>query len=124
MCTPSVAGALVAPPEIFAGAPAVMGGGAITIATWDDTLWADLPDREEAGSPNVIGAVALGVAIETLLELGFEEMLQHEVKLGRRMIDGLSQIPGVAVLVGVERGAAGTRLALAIFVVEALHDGL
>ena len=118
------AGVLIAPRDFFAGAPEVMGGGAISIVTWDDTVWADLPDREEAGSPNVIGAVALGVAIETLLELGFEEMLQHEVKLGRRMIDGLSQIPGVAVLGGVEPGAAGTRLALASFVVEDLHHGL
>ena len=69
-----------------AGAPEVMGGGAISIVTWDDTVWADLPDREEAGSPNVIGAVALGVAIETLVELGFEEMLEHEAKLGARLL--------------------------------------
>ena len=124
MYAPYGAGVLIAPRDFFAGAPEVMGGGAISIVTWDDTVWADLPDREEAGSPNVIGAVALGVAIETLLELGFEEMLQHEVKLGRRMIDGLSQIPGVAVLGGVEPGAAGTRLALASFVVEDLHHGL
>jgi cysteine desulfurase/selenocysteine lyase len=124
MYAPYGAGVLVAPRDFFAGAPEVMGGGAISIVTWDDTVWADLPDREEAGSPNVIGAVALGVAIETLLELGFEEMLRHEVKLGRRMIDGLSHIPGVTVLGGVEPGAAGTRLALASFVVEDLHHGL
>ncbi len=67
MYAPYGAGVLVAPREFFAGAPEVMGGGAIDIVTWDDTVWADLPDREEAGSPNVIGAVAMGAAIETLL---------------------------------------------------------
>ena len=124
MYAPYGAGVLVAPRDFFAGAPEVMGGGAISIVTWDDTVWADLPDREEAGSPNVIGAVALGVAIETLLELGFDEMLGHEVKLGRRLIEGLSQIPGITVLGGVEPGTPGTRLALASFVVEDLHHGL
>src|SRR5439155_1354336 len=82
------------------------------------------PDREEAGSPNVIGAVALGVAIETLLELGFSEMLDYEVGLGGRMIAGLSGIPGVRVLGGLEPSTAGTRLALASFVVDGLHHGL
>jgi len=124
MYAPYGAGVLVAPRDFFAGAPEVMGGGAISIVTWDDTVWADLPDREEAGSPNVIGAVALGVAIETLLELGFDEMLAHEVKLGRRLVEGLSEISGVTVLGGVEPGESGTRLALASFVVEGLHHGL
>jgi cysteine desulfurase/selenocysteine lyase len=121
MYAPYGAGVLVAPRDFFAGAPEVMGGGAISIVTWDDTVWADLPDREEAGSPNVIGAVALGVAIETLLELGFDEMLDHEVKLGSRMLTGLKDIPGVSVLGGVD---AGNRLALASFVVDGLHHGL
>src|SRR5256884_4210375 len=92
MYAPYGAGVLVAPREFFAGAPEVMGGGAIDIVTWDDTVCADLPDREEAGSPNVIGAVAMGAAIETLLELGFDEMLDHESSLGSRMLGGLSGI--------------------------------
>ena len=118
---PYGAGVLVAPRDFFAGAPEVMGGGAISIVTWDDTVWADLPDREEAGSPNVIGAVALGVAIETLLALGFEDMLEDELALGRRMLEGLKGIPGVSILGGA---ATEDRLALASFVVEGLHHGL
>ena len=123
MYAPYGAGVLVAPRDFFAGAPEVMGGGAISIVTWDDTVWADLPDREEAGSPNVIGAVALGVAIETLLELGFDPMLEHEVALGRRMLEGLGSIPGVGVLGGAEPCSDG-RLALASFVVEGVPHGL
>ncbi len=123
MYAPYGVGVLVAPRDFFAGAPEVMGGGAISIVTWDDTVWADLPDREEAGSPNVIGAVALGVAIETLLELGFNEMLDHEMSLGSRMVGGLGDIPNVTVLGSVEPCSSG-RLALASFVVEGLHHGL
>jgi selenocysteine lyase/cysteine desulfurase len=124
MYAPYGAGVLVAPRDFFAGAPEVMGGGAISIVTWDDTVWADLPDREEAGSPNVIGAVALGVAIETLLQLGFEEMLAEELRLGRRLLEGLSEVPGVHVLGGAEPGDEQSRLALASFVVDGLHHGL
>jgi cysteine desulfurase/selenocysteine lyase len=124
MYAPYGAGVLVAPRDFFAGAPEVMGGGAISIVTWDDTVWADLPDREEAGSPNVIGAVALGVAIETLLELGFDAMLDHEVELGRMLIDGLGEIPGVTVLGGIEPDSSSARLALASFLVDGLHHGL
>ncbi|MHB8612434.1 MAG: aminotransferase class V-fold PLP-dependent enzyme [Candidatus Dormibacteraceae bacterium] len=124
MYAPYGAGVLVAPRAFFAGAPEVMGGGAISIVTWDDTVWADLPDREEAGSPNVIGAVALGVAIETLVELGFDEMLHHEVELGAALHQRLSRIPGVGVLGGVDGPAAPPRLGLASFVVEGVHHGL
>ena len=124
MYAPYGAGVLVAPRDFFSGAPEVMGGGAISIVTWDDTVWADLPDREEAGSPNVIGAVALGVAIETLVELGFEEMLAHEVELGSRLLTRLSKVAGVGVLGGVGSTPARPRLGLASFVVEGVHHGL
>src|SRR5262245_172781 len=123
MYAPYGAGVLVAPRDFFTGAPEVMGGGAIQIVTWDDTIWADLPDREEAGSPNVVGAVALGVAIDTLLDLGFEEMLEDELLLGDRLLQGLTRIPGVGVLGSPERSPSG-RLALASFLVEGLDHGL
>src|ERR1700674_202089 len=124
MYAPYGAGVLVAPRDFFAGAPEVMGGGAIRIVTWDDTVWADLPDREEAGSPNVIGAVALGVAIETLVELGFDQMLRHEAELGAHLLQSLSEIPGVGVLGRREKGNGTERLGLASFVVEGVHHGL
>ena len=124
MYAPYGAGVLVAPRDFFAGAPEVMGGGAIRIVTWDDTVWADLPDREEAGSPNVIGAVALGIAIDTLVELGFDEMLRHEAELGERLVKSLSEIPGVVVLGGLETWRGAERLGLASFVIEGVHHGL
>jgi cysteine desulfurase / selenocysteine lyase len=124
MYAPYGAGVLVAPRDFFAGAPEVMGGGAISIVTWDDTVWADLPDREEAGSPNVIGAVALGVAIDTLLELGFDAMLDFETALGARLLAGLAGIPKVSVLGGVDSAGGPRRLGLASFLVDGLHHGL
>jgi len=124
MYAPYGAGVLVAPRDFFAGAPEVMGGGAIRIVTWDDTVWADLPDREEAGSPNVIGAVALGVAIEALVELGFDDMLRHEADLSAHLLRGISGIPGVGVLGGLEMRQGAERLGLVSFVIEGVHHGL
>ena len=44
------------------GEPLLQGGGAIKLVTLDDVIWADAPDRFEAGSPNVVGVVALAAA--------------------------------------------------------------
>ena len=123
MYAPYGVGVLVAPRDFFAGVPEIMGGGAISMVTWEDTYWADLPEREEAGSPNVIGAVALGVAIDTLTELGFDEMLDYETRLGSHLLDGLTRIPGVGVLGGVEPNRSG-RLALTSFVIDGIDHGL
>ena len=122
MYAPYGAGVLVAPRDFFAGVPEVMGGGAINMVTWEDTYWADLPEREEAGSPNVIGSVALGVAIDTLLELGFDEMLAYETRLGNRLLEGLCRIPRVGVLGNPEAGDSD-RLALTTFVVAGIDHG-
>lgn len=122
MYAPYGAGVLVAPRDFFTGTPEVMGGGAIQVVTWDDTIWADLPDREEAGSPNVVGAVALGVAIDTVLALGFEAMLVDELHLGERLMQGLTRIPRVGVLGSPD--SSSPRLALASFVVDGVDHGL
>ena len=54
------------------------GGGAVRLVTIDETLWAELPDRQEAGSPNVVGAVALGVACDTLAAAGMDRIAAEE----------------------------------------------
>ena len=46
--------------------------------TTDTVAWADLPDREEAGSPNVLGAIALAAATSALTEIGLDHIAAHE----------------------------------------------
>ena len=57
-----------------------------------------LPEREEAGSPNVVGAVALGVALEQLRGIGFQAITEHDEALRARLMTGLAAVPGVRVL--------------------------
>ncbi len=79
---PYGAGALIGERDwLSAGDPFLRGGGAVKLVTVEETVWADLPDRQEAGSPNVIGAVALGVACDTLAQAGMDRIAAEEAEL-------------------------------------------
>jgi selenocysteine lyase/cysteine desulfurase len=79
---PYGAGALIGKRDwLTGGDPFLRGGGAVKLVTVDDTVWADLPDRQEAGSPNVIGAVAMGVACDTLGAVGMDRIATEEADL-------------------------------------------
>ena len=54
------------------GDPFLAGGGAVDLVDLDEVVWTDPPEREEAGSPNVIGAVALHAAIDELAGIGWD----------------------------------------------------
>jgi selenocysteine lyase/cysteine desulfurase len=96
---PYGAGALVARrAEIRAGVPLLKGGGAVQRVTLDDVVWSDVPDRYEAGSPNVIGAVALGAACDVLADYGMDALAAEERPLVRRLRAGLRATPGVRLL--------------------------
>jgi selenocysteine lyase/cysteine desulfurase len=92
---PYGAGALIGHRDwLGAGDPFLRGGGAVKIVTVDDTVWAELPDRQEAGSPNVIGAVALGVACDTLAEAGMAAVAAEEGALLSHARERLGRVPG------------------------------
>jgi selenocysteine lyase/cysteine desulfurase len=92
---PFGAGALIGERDwLSAGDPFLRGGGAVKLVTVDEVVWAELPDRQEAGSPNVIGAVALGVACDTLREVGMESVAAEEQELLEYARDRLSAIDG------------------------------
>jgi selenocysteine lyase/cysteine desulfurase len=99
MYAPFGAGVLVGPRAAFAeGDPFLAGGGAVDLVDLDEVVWTDPPDREEAGSPNVIGGVALHAAIDDLGRIGWDTIVDHDARLRRRLRSGLAAIPGVVVL--------------------------
>lgn len=92
---PFGAGALIGRPDwLNAATPFLAGGGAVRYVDTEDVIWADLPDRQEAGSPNVIGAVALGVACQTLQGLDLDRVARHEAELLAWGRTALAAIPG------------------------------
>ncbi|MGH9108283.1 MAG: aminotransferase class V-fold PLP-dependent enzyme [Acidimicrobiales bacterium] len=119
---PFGAGALVGPSTTFAtGDPFLAGGGAVDLVDLDEVVWTDPPEREEAGSPNVLGAVALGQALVELDRIGWDAIIDHERHLAARLRTGLASIDGVRLL-----GPSLTTetLALATFTVEGMHHAL
>jgi selenocysteine lyase/cysteine desulfurase len=56
-----------------------------------------LPDRFESGTPNLVGIASLKAGIEWLKEKGLDAVREHEKDLTRRLIEGLSDIPGLHV---------------------------
>jgi selenocysteine lyase/cysteine desulfurase len=122
MYAPFGAGALVGPRQTFVdGDPFLAGGGAVDVVDLDEVIWTDPPEREEAGSPNVIGAVALHAAIDEMGRVGWDAIAEHDRLLARRLRSALAALPGVRVL-GPDPGAA--TLPLATFTVEGVHHAL
>jgi selenocysteine lyase/cysteine desulfurase len=93
---PYGAGALIGERDwLSSGDPFLRGGGAVKLVTVDETLWAELPDRQEAGSPNVVGAVALGVACDTLARAGMDRIADEEREMSAYAREQLASVDGV-----------------------------
>jgi selenocysteine lyase/cysteine desulfurase len=124
MYAPFGAGALVGPTAVLGNAePMLAGGGAVTYVTLDDVQWAPLPDRLEAGSPNVVGAIALAAACDALSQVGMEHVAAHEKRL-LAYIDGhLEDLPQLRRL-RLWDGKDVDRLGVVTFTVEGMHHAL
>jgi cysteine desulfurase/selenocysteine lyase len=92
------------------------GGGMIRSVSFDCTLYADVPARFEAGTPNVADAVGLGCAIDYLNAIGLDEVASHERDLLDHATAALSNVRGVRII-----GAPAIRAAILSFVVEGVH---
>ncbi len=122
MYAPFGGGVLIGPRDTFAeGDPFLAGGGAVDLVDLDEVVWTDPPDREEAGSPNVIGAVALHAAIDALTSIGWPDIIAHDDHLAGRLRQGLASIDGVRLLGPDHRVPT---LPIATFVVEGVPHAL
>lgn len=107
MYAPFGTGVLIGPKKIFLrGDPDSVGGGTVNFVTQSEVQWAHLPDKEEAGSPNVVGAVALSAAIDFLDKIGFSRITGHEKELTRYALERFAEIDGVT-LYGPKTWIAG-----------------
>ncbi|WMM25140.1 aminotransferase class V-fold PLP-dependent enzyme [Tissierella sp. MB52-C2] len=96
MYAPFGTGALVAPKEIFKnGFSEQLGGGIVKYVSMEDVVWLDPPMKEEAGTPNVMGVVALSTSIKMLQDLDMRKIEEYERSLTRYAIDLIQNIPGI-----------------------------
>jgi len=98
MYAPFGTGALIGPKEIFLqDGPEYPGGGTVDVVTLDEVHWAGMPDRDEAGSPNVVGALAMASAAQVLMSVGIDKVASHEQELIAYALERLSAVPGVRI---------------------------
>ena len=96
MYAPYGAGALVGNRQLLDKAPPFQrGGGASANVTRDRVEWLTGPGRHEAGTPNVIGAVALGVACDVLGAVGIDQVASHERHLAERLFRRVDSVDGL-----------------------------
>ncbi|RXZ48984.1 aminotransferase class V-fold PLP-dependent enzyme [Agromyces fucosus] len=127
---PFGAGALVGRADWLDAAPAYLaGGGAVAAVRADGVDWKHGVERHEAGTPNVIGAVAIARALAELERLGDDARRDHEHALTQRLHAGLAGQQGVRVLSGFSEpvdsnGGPSDRLGIATIELERGSVGL
>lgn len=100
--------------ELLEAMPPFMGGGdMIESVSFDKTTYAGLPNKFEAGTPDIAGAIGLAAAIDYVQSIGWQAIFEHEQVLLQRASEKLGQIPGVRII-----GKAQSKAAIVSFVVE------
>lgn len=90
-------GVLIGPKNTFLkGDPEYVGGGTIVSVSEHNSYWANLPDKEEAGTPNVVGTVALCESLSIIKDVGFNSIKNHEDILMDKITAKLKSIPNIA----------------------------
>lgn len=96
---PTGIGALYVKEELHDLMPPWQGGGnMIRNVTFEETTYAEVPARLEAGTPNIVDAVGLGAALDYVGRLGLPNIAAHEHDLLRYATEGLSKINGVRII--------------------------
>ena len=96
--------------------PYQAGGEMIKSVTFDETLYNVLPNKFEAGTPNIAGAIGLGAAIDYVETLGIGQIAAYESELLQYGTGRLSSIEGLKII-----GTADKKGSVISFVMEGVH---
>ena len=119
---PFGAGVLVGRADwLDAADPHLDGGGAVGRVRLDEVEWRTGPARHEAGTPNVLGAVALASALQTLDALDQRARTEHEAALRDALLTTLAATDGVRLVSAFDDGTE--RLGVAAFHLEGISSG-
>lgn len=77
--------------------PLSYGGGMINMVGKEESTWADLPEKHEAGTPNISGAIGLAEAAKFIQKIGFVNVIDHEHSLVEYATQRLKEIPQLVI---------------------------
>jgi cysteine desulfurase/selenocysteine lyase len=114
---PSGVGVLYGKQILLEAMPPYQGGGdMISVVTFEKTEYADLPNKFEAGTPNIAGVIGLGAALDWVNQLGLSTVAAHENDLLDDATVQLLEIPGLSIM-----GTARDKAALVAFTLQDIH---
>ena len=114
---PTGIGVLYGKKELLEKMPPYQGGGdMIKSVTFEKTVYNDIPNRFEAGTPNIAGVIGLGAAIDYLVSIGIENIAEHEKELLDYATQEIRKIEGVRII-----GNAIEKASVLSFVIEGIH---
>jgi cysteine desulfurase/selenocysteine lyase len=114
---PTGIGALYGRRALLEAMPPYQGGGdMIRSVSFEKTIYAELPYKFEAGTPDIAGPIGLAAAIDYVRGLGFDAIARHEAALLAYGTERLAAIPGVRLV-----GTAPEKAAVLSFVIEGVH---
>jgi cysteine desulfurase / selenocysteine lyase len=117
MFGPTGVGVLYGREQLLERMPPWQGGGEMILAvTFAKTTYNGLPNKFEAGTPNISGAIGLGAAVDFLQGLDRDAAHAHETALLAHATAALSKVPGLRIV-----GTAGDKASLVSFAVAGVH---
>ncbi|MBJ86272.1 MAG: cysteine desulfurase CsdA [Pelagibacterales bacterium] len=115
---PTGIGVLYGREEILSEAPPYQGGGdMIDKVTFENTTYAGLPSKYEAGTPNIVGAIGLGSALKWMQEIGMNNIYDHSKNLINEGISILKNIKGLRII-----GEPSNRGGVVSFIYKDIHS--
>jgi cysteine desulfurase/selenocysteine lyase len=125
MYAPYGIGVLVTAKNVFeVREPDCVGGGTVDIVDLENVYWRDLPDREEAGTPDIIGVVALAKIIKLIQDVGFQSIIDHEAEVTSYALERLAQMPEITIYGDKDPQSAGKRLGVISFNIKGVDHAL
>lgn len=94
----------------------LVGGEMIATVTYQDATWGELPNRLEAGTPNIAGVIGLAAAIEWLQQFDRDDIWAHEQALLQRATELAQQTEGLRII-----GNAANKIGVLSFVIDGAH---
>jgi cysteine desulfurase / selenocysteine lyase len=114
---PTGIGVLYAKEKHLEAMPPFLGGGdMIRSVTFEKSTWNSVPHKFEAGTPDIAGAIVLGVALDYIQSIGLPQIAEHEHELLEYGTAALSAIEGVRLI-----GTARRKASILSFVLDGVH---
>lgn len=114
---PSGIGVLYGKYDILKGMPPYQfGGDMVDNVTYEKTTFNEPPFRFEAGTPAIVPAIGLGVAVDYMMKLGMDNISAHEHELTRYATEKLSEIKGLHII-----GTSPNKGGVFSFAVDGIH---